>query len=191
MFCAIDTSSLACVKSGPALISAAELLNQVAPVISGAFIQYAIQLCDAHFSVHGMPQNATEYTKLKQLVTYYQIASSHDLDRFADSLMACLGMSKAPKDLEKLAYLCYAAKSIHGPISAKTQGQIKALEDRISSREQRNEMPEQEPLASGELDDNTYRVIELCELAKNAFDSGSAATAYNAIIAALAALEEG
>lgn len=185
MFCAVDTGALASVKSVPALVSAAELLNQLAPVISGAFIQYAIKLCDAHFAVHGLPLDTSEYTKLKQLVTFYQIASSEDLDRFADSLMASLETSKAPEDLEKLAYLCYAAKCIHGPLSAKTQGQIKALEDRISARGQGNGFTEQVM-----REDNTARIIELCELAIKAFDDGSEETAYKAVVAALAALEQ-
>lgn len=178
MFCGIDTSALAFVKSVPALISAAELLNQVAPVISGAFLQYAVTLCDAYFVEHSISFNQIEYLKLKQLVSYYQIASSEDLDRFADSLLAKLSTCKAPEELERLAYLCYISKSIYGPITPQTEAQIKNLESQIAKVD--TEQPQSL--------DNTH-IVELCELARQEFIHGDLGKSYHAIVAALAELE--
>ena len=201
MFCGIDTSLLDDVPSVPALLSAAEMLQSAAPVISGSFVRLAVLLCDSHFS-QNPPASAADaaYLKLKYLAASMEPASTLDLDRFANMLIARIPESATAPELRELVYFCRAAHCIHGPISEQTISQLKALERefatgtqgsvrKLSETVRVSSSPVQAPASLPEVP-KSDRATDLIEVARYAFSNGSYKTAYMAMNAALAMLQK-
>lgn len=132
MFCGINTAPLSVVKSVQSLLSAAEMLASTLPNISGSFINYAFLLCDDYFSKNqSTPESIESFNKLKSVLTKCKISNAKELEQFGDSILAAAEDSSLPNEMYRLAYLSYAATSIHGPASQRVNQKIKRMESKI------------------------------------------------------------
>lgn len=132
MFCNINTAPLSTVKSVASLLSAAEMLENDLPDISGSFITYAFMLCEDHFSKN--PTNPIideSFSELKDLSTISTVSSAKELEQFGDSILAAADDSPLPNEMYRLAYLSYAATSIHGSTSHRVNQKMKRIETKI------------------------------------------------------------
>lgn len=138
MFSNINTTPLAVVPSVPAILSAAEMLEDQFPDIAGSFIQYATLLCEDYFSKH--PSNPEIDRSMKDLqelnasISEISIRSTaKELEQFGDSLIATADITDLPTEMTRLVYLLYGATSIYGKISDKVNKKMQKLEIRLSS----------------------------------------------------------
>jgi hypothetical protein len=127
----LDPSLFPQVQSLPALLSGAQLLNPIAPSISGAFIRYASALIENQLAQNGSNSSLdTAFSPFRKFSSSSACASARELERFGDGLIAAVGGSFAV-DFIRLAYLCYAACSLHGELPARVRQKLEQWERRV------------------------------------------------------------
>jgi hypothetical protein len=143
--------------------------------VTGAFIHFAFCQCDSHFASHeSSPASDASYLKLKDLSITAPCASANDLEQLADCLVKYSNESTMTHHLLRLADLCYAATSMFGDPSPQVQTKLRRVEAQLRPA-QRIE---------------TVVVLEIAELARDAFRNQVASVAYCALIAAIRCLEK-
>ena len=191
----LNIAPLAVVDSVPALLSAAEMLNDVSELegISDSFITYADQLCQDYFANHPPNDEQLEsYKQLRDASTIAGTASNEELENFGDRIMAEAEDSTLPDEMLRLAYLSYASTSIHGPISDRINKKLKRIENKMNrsnandNKNSQSNESKNKPTPS-EIKNQRNKVYERCEdllkLAKLAFKNGSLTVAYASISA--------
>ncbi|KAH0791173.1 hypothetical protein GPJ56_004912 [Histomonas meleagridis] len=135
---------LGCVPSVLSLISAAKMLEEDQPDLSGTFLCYAFSLCNDYFSQHpSSPEIDKVFLELKDLTALATISTEKELEQYGDSLYAAAEDSDYPPQMYSLAYLCYASVSIHGPLPERTFKKAKRVEAKVSSYIQPQPQPQQ------------------------------------------------
>ncbi|OHT14278.1 hypothetical protein TRFO_15458 [Tritrichomonas foetus] len=140
MFCNINSVPLSVVNSVPSLLSAAEMLEDSFPDVSGSFITYAFMLCDDYFSKNETNAEIDDsFSELKDLSTISTACSAKELEQFGDSILAASEDSQHPQEMNRLAYLAYAATSIHGAPSKRISQKMKRIESKIDPSQNTNQ----------------------------------------------------
>ncbi|OHS94548.1 hypothetical protein TRFO_39280 [Tritrichomonas foetus] len=136
MYFEVDTNIFRDVPGVPALLSAAEMLQQKLPEISGVFARYAAGLVQNHLAQNGSsPDRDAAFSALNSKVGRCQCADARELERFADALVAS---SDGPysSDFIKLAYLSYTAMSLFGALPSRIITKMSKTEQGLDSSSQ-------------------------------------------------------
>ena len=121
------------IKGALPAISAAEMLEQSQPQISASLATYALQLIDNVVVTFGeSPELSDARQKILAHVAGKQLADTKMLDRFGSSLYMAAESSPNKSELMGLAYLAYAASSIHGPMKKSVMQRLLKAEKGIS-----------------------------------------------------------
>ena len=132
MFSDVDTSQFRGIPGVPALLSASEMLAARSPGVSGLLARYAIGLIQNHFAQGGStPSGGSAFSMLQRKCQSMKSASSKDMERFADALVAS-AEGKYAVDFMRLAYLCYSAISVFGALPPRVINKISKAEQGIN-----------------------------------------------------------
>lgn len=172
------------------VVSVAEMLKDSCPRISTTFYYYAYQLLDNHIITFGEDPTLIEYrNNIFQKVNLKMIVPANDLELFGDKLISFSTKSHNSQELKYIAYLAYAATTIHGPLNKKI-GMKLAEYDPTSINQ-----PPQLPTASGiSRKSESYRErskdIVLSEIAKESFRNQQPELAFAALKSLIQELEK-
>ena len=132
-FCGLNTQLFESVPCLGALLSAAEMLQQTSPLISGAFMKYANALIENYLAQTGSTDELdAALAPFTQRANAAQAASARDLERFGDALVAAAEDDTAV-DFHKIAYLCYTATSIYGVMTSRVMQKMSKAEQILNS----------------------------------------------------------
>ena len=132
-FCGLNTQLFESVPCLGALLSAAEMLQQTSPTISGAFMKYANALIENYLAQTGSTEELdAALAPFTQRANAVQAASARDLERFGDALVAAAEDDTAV-DFHKIAYLCYTATSIYGVMTSRVMQKMSKAEQILNS----------------------------------------------------------
>ena len=132
-FCGLNTQLFESVPCLGALLSAAEMLQQTSPLISGAFMKYANALIENYLAQTGSTNELdAALAPFTQRANAAQAASARDLERFGDALVAAAEDDTAV-DFHKIAYLCYTATSIYGVMTSRVMQKMSKAEQILNS----------------------------------------------------------
>lgn len=136
MYSGVNSTDLSMIPSVPALLSAAEVIGGVAPEVSGAFLNYALYITDHYFNEHPIsPNQHATYQQLTKMSRAVQIGSAKKLERFGDSITLIADDTQIQTHMYRLAYLAYAATSIHGFISTRVETKMQKVIPKINQIE--------------------------------------------------------
>ena len=129
----VNTRLFEGVPSLGAILSAAEMLQQKCPLISGALVKYAVALIENNLAQVGSTQELdAALAPLAQRAGASHAAGARDLERFGDALVAA-AVDDYAVDFYKLGYLCYTATSIYGPLTTRLQQKLSKAENLLNS----------------------------------------------------------
>ena len=185
-------------------ISAAEMLYKDFPNISNALLEYSSQIIENQLLISENDQEiAAMFNKLKEMLKNANIASIYELERFADNLLS----TNSP-ELRRLASLCYAATTIHKPLTKEisqklilSEQQTQTLQQPISPTNTHLVQYPQTPLqnsghpsrtnSSSTIQEPENLPLILAEIAKEAFLNKDNDVALTALTAAIIELQKG
>jgi hypothetical protein len=166
----------------PALLSACTLLKGPSPPVSGALAHYACALVESHLAANGSnPRFDAAFAPLRAFASALPCAPACDLERFADALMGASARGFA-QEFHGLAYLAYAACSLHGDLSPRVQQKLAKCEQILGDGEAPGPAPEPAPGPAP----GPAPVAELAALALSALRAGATEIAFSALLAAIA-----
>ncbi|KAH0787022.1 polycystic kidney disease protein 1-like 3 [Histomonas meleagridis] len=135
MYCGIDASHFKEVNGIAVVLSAAEMLKGSFPNMQGTFLHYAAELIKKVIpNAESMPEKSVDMMTLNAMADGAACASVEELEKFGDALVsAALTNASLAGELKRVAYVAYAATSLHGPISPVIQNKMQSIEGGLLS----------------------------------------------------------